>query len=115
MVAAEISPRKLELRFIRLYFWLFWLQCIYHTYLNLYLKRQGFTGTDIGVMGAAVALTGVLVMPFLGVKFDASNKRPAFLAGLAVLAGMAFCGFSRVPSLAVLVPLAVMLALFGGW
>lgn len=113
MAAATVSSRKLELRFIGLYFWLFWLQCIYHTYLNLYLKRQGFTGTDIGVMGAAVALTGVLVMPFLGVKFDASNKRPAILASLTVLAGVAFVLFSRVPSLGLLVPLAVVLAL--GW
>ena len=54
MTATATAPREgrsLELRFIQLYFWMYWLLCINGTYLNLYLKREaGLTGTQIGVV-----------------------------------------------------------------
>lgn len=108
-----LTPRKLELRFINLYFWMFWLQCIHGTYLNLFLKRQGFSGTDIGITTSVFALTGVLVTPFIGLKFDRSSNRPAFLVGLTLLAGISFTAYSQASSLAHLIPMAAVLG--AGW
>lgn len=105
---------SLEYRFIQLYFWLFWLQCIHGTYLNLFLKReQGLTGTDIGTLSAIYAGAGVILSPLIGTRFDASHRKPVFLAMLALLAGSAFCLFSLDLPLTARIPIAI--ALGCGW
>jgi PPP family 3-phenylpropionic acid transporter len=104
------ATRGLELKFINLYFWVFWLQCTQSTYLNLFLKRNGLTGTEIGILGSASSLIGVLVTPFIGVRFDCSPRRPAFLARLALLAGASFALYAFPRSLLLLLPLSMILA-----
>jgi PPP family 3-phenylpropionic acid transporter len=106
----DSQARGLELKFINLYFWVFWLQCIQGTYLNLFLKRNGLTGTEIGILGAAASVVGVLVTPFIGVRFDCSPRRPAFLSQLALLAGASFALYAFPRSLALLLPLALVLS-----
>ncbi len=106
------SQRWLGLRFVSIYFWTFWLQCIMGTFLFLYLRRRGFTGTDIGILGATSALTGLLVTPLIGIRFDSSHNRPRFLAGLAVGCGLAFISYSLPLGPRQLIPSAVLLAAF---
>jgi predicted MFS family arabinose efflux permease len=104
----------LESRFTRLYFWVFWLQCIHGTYLNLWFKReQGMTGTHIGTISAVYAMAGVLLSPLIATRFDASRRKPAFLAALAVVAGVAFCLMA--PDLPLLLRLPVAVVLGCGW
>ncbi len=104
----------LESRFIHLYFWLFWLQCIHGTYLNLYFKReQGLSGTEIGTLSAIYATAGVILSPLIGTRFDASRRKPRFLAGLALVAGAAFCLMSLDLPLIARLPIAI--ALGCGW
>jgi len=104
------ATRGLELKFINLYFWVFWLQCIPGTYLNLFFKRHGLSGTEIGILGAAASVVGVLVTPFIGVKFDCSPRRPAFLARLALIAGVSFALYAFPRSLPLILPLALVLS-----
>src|SRR5687767_13210209 len=104
----------LAARFIHLCFWLFWLQCIHGTYLNLYFKReQGLSGTEIGTLSAIYAMAGVILSPLIGTRFDASRRKPRFLAGLALVAGAAFCLMSLDLPLAARLPIAVCLGI--GW
>lgn len=104
----------LESRFVQLYFWLFWLQCIHGTYLNLYFKReQGLSGTDIGTLSAIYAMAGVVLSPLIGTRFDASRRKPRFLAGLALIAGAAFCLMWLDLPLAARMPIAIVLGC--GW
>ncbi len=104
----------LESRFVQLYFWLFWLQCIHGTYLNLFFKREhGLTGTEIGTLSAIYAGAGVVLSPLIGTRFDASHRKPWFLAGLALLAGGAFCLMALDLPLAARLPIAILLGC--GW
>lgn len=80
------------------------------TFLFLYLRRRGFTGTDIGILGATSALTGLMITPLIGVRFDSSHHRPRFLAGLAVSCGLAFVAYSLPLGPRQFVPIAVILA-----
>lgn len=107
------SRRGIELRFILIYFWTYWMQCIHGTFLNLSLRLRHFSGTDIGLLGAVSALTGVFVTPLVGVRFDMSNNRPRFLTGLTLLCTVAFLAFRFMPSVHYLIPVAVLLAV--GW
>ena len=106
--------RSLELRFIQLYFWIYWLQCINGTYLNLYLNKvSGFSGTQIGILSGVFSASGVVLSPLIGIRFDGSRKRPAFLAVLALLTGAAFCVYAAPVPWYAFLPVAVAFAC--GW
>ena len=110
----ESSSRKLELRFIQLYFWMYWMLFINGTYLNLFLKREvGLTGTQIGMLAGTLSISSMLLTPLIGIRFDHSKHRPAFLAALALLAGAAFCTYSTPVPWWALLPVAVVFAC--GW
>ncbi|MEK7765897.1 MAG: hypothetical protein AAB368_06630, partial [bacterium] len=92
MIEADRARRSLEIRYIQLYFWIYCLMCLNGTYLNLFLKREsGLTGTQIGFLSGSLSAAGVILTPLIGLRFDASRRRPAFLSNLALLAGLAFC------------------------
>lgn len=110
MTEAE-AKRSLEKRFIQIYFWLYWLQCINTTYLNLYLKTvSGLNGTQIGILSGVLFAVGIFLTPLIGLRFDHSHRRPAFLSGLAVLAGASFCAYSLPIPWPALIPVAVLFA-----
>jgi PPP family 3-phenylpropionic acid transporter len=114
MTTGDGENRSLERRFIQLYFWIYWLQCINGTYLNLYLKKvSGFSGTEIGILSGVFSAAGVVLSPLIGIKFDSSRRRPGFLATLAVLAGVSFCLYAAPVPWYTFFPLAVMFAC--GW
>ncbi len=114
MTEPESSPRSLEWRFIQLYFWMYWLLAINGTYLNLYLKREaGFTGTQIGNLGGTLSISAMLLTPLVGIRFDHARHRPAFLAGLALLAGAAFWAYALPVPWWGLAPVAIAFAC--GW
>jgi len=85
---------SLEHRFNSLYFWSYWLLGIHMTFLNLWLKRSGLSGTDIGVLSAVMSVVAILFTPLLGPRFDSSRRQPAFLALLAVMAGIFYSVFA---------------------
>jgi len=108
------ESRSLESKFIHLYFWVYWLQCLNGTWLNLYLNRiTGFSNTQIGILSSIFMMSGVFLTPLIGIRFDASRRRPAFLAGLALLAGVSFCLYAFPVPWPVLIPVAVAFAC--GW
>ena len=88
------AHRPLERRFNALYFWSYWLLGIHMTFLNLWLKRGGLTGTEIGTLSAVMSIVAIIFTPLLGPKFDASRRQPAFLATLAVIAGAFYTMFA---------------------
>ncbi len=114
MKMSRDEARSLELKFVQLYFWVYCLQVLNTTWLNLYLSQvTGFTNTQIGILSSIFMLSGVALTPLIGLRFDASRRRPAFLAGLAVISGLSFCLYAfRVPW-PVLIPVAVAFAC--GW
>ena len=108
------EQRGLERRFIQLYFWVYWLQSLNGTWLNLYLNQvTGYSKTQIGILSSIFMMSGVLLTPMIGLRFDVSRRRPAFLAGLALLAGFAFCLYAFPVPWPVLIPVAVAFAC--GW
>ena len=86
--------RPLERRFNNLYFWSYWLLGIHMTFLNLWLKRQGLSGTEIGSLTAVMSIVAILFTPILGPRFDASRRQPLFLATLAALSGLFYTAFA---------------------
>jgi predicted MFS family arabinose efflux permease len=84
----------LERRFNGLYFWSYWLLGIHMTFLNLWLKREGLSGTAIGTLSAVMSGVAILFTPILGPRFDASRRQPGFLALLAVLSGLFYAFFA---------------------
>jgi len=86
--------RQLERRFNSLYFWSYWLLGIHMTFLNLWLKREGLSGTAIGTLSAVMSVVAILFTPVLGPRFDASRRQPSFLAWLAVLSGVFYSFFA---------------------
>ena len=114
MIEADRARRSLELRYIQLYFWIYCLMCLNGTYLNLFLKREsGLTGTQIGFLSGSLSAAGVILTPLIGLRFDASRRRPAFLSNLALLAGLAFCLYMLPVPWYALIPVAVLFAC--GW
>lgn len=110
----DAAKRALELRYIQLYFWIYCLMNLNGTYLNLYLKREGgLTGTQIGMLSGMLSAAGVLLTPLIGLTFDASRRKPAFLAALSLLAGAAFSLYALPVPWYWLMPVAVLFAV--GW
>jgi len=91
--ATEREKRALESRFNGLFFWSYCLLNVYGTYLNLYFKRIGLSGTAIGTLSAVFSLVAVILTPWIGSRFDAVARKPArFLGGLAFFSGLIFYG-----------------------
>ena len=108
------ETRSLELRFIQIYLWTYCLQNINGTYLNLYLKKAaGFTGTQIGILSGVLFAAGIFLTPLIGLRFDHSRRRQAFISWLAVLAGASFCAYALPVPWYALVPVGVVFAC--GW
>jgi len=108
------ASEGIERKFIQLYFWVYWLQCLNGTWLNLYLNQvTGYSKTQIGFLSSIFMMSGVLLTPLIGIRFDVSRRRPAFLAGLALLAGFTFCLYAFPVPWPVLIPVAVAFAC--GW
>jgi len=108
------SQRSLELRFIQIYFWTYWLQNINTTYLNLYLKKaSGLTGTQIGILSSVLFAAGIFLTPLIGLRFDHTRNRPRFLSMLAILAGASFCAYALPVPWYALIPVGVAFAC--GW
>jgi len=86
--------RPLERRFNSLYFWSYWLLGIQMTFLNLWLKREGLSGTAIGALAAVMSAVAIVFTPILGPRFDSSRRQPSFLALLCVLSGLLYAVFA---------------------
>ncbi|MEK7474828.1 MAG: MFS transporter [Candidatus Coatesbacteria bacterium] len=108
------GAQGLEMKFIQLYFWVYWLQCLNGTWLNLYLNQvTGYSKSQIGYLSSIFMMSGVVLTPLIAIRFDVSRKRPAFLAALALLAGFTFCLYTLPVPWPVLIPVAVAFAC--GW
>ncbi len=87
----QISQR---FRLNGLYFFGYLMMGFQVLYLNLYLRRKGFSGTEIGTIWALFTLAGILLTPLIGSRFDRLGRPGGLLAGLAAGSAFFFCFYS---------------------
>ncbi len=96
-------------------FWFFYFAGlgIYFPYFSLYLRENaGLTGTEVGIVLAAVPLVGAILQPFWGQVADRTGARRTVLTAAAVGAAAAFVVLGRAAGFVELVAASALLSAF---
>ena len=93
-----------------LYFFGYLMMGFQVLYLNLYLRRKGFSGTQIGTIWALFTFAGILLTPLIGSYFDRLGRPGGLLAGLAAGSAFFFCFYSLPLPFGILLVSTVLLA-----
>lgn len=83
---------------------------IFYTYIALYLKEVGLTGTQIGIVLAVIPLAGFLTQPLWGLLGDLLQIRRVLLASTSFALALAVCLFGLRDSFAWLLGCTIVLA-----
>jgi MFS family permease len=79
---------------LSLYYFVFFLAAgTYFPFLSLYLKSEGFSGSEIGLIMAAGSVVGIFTNPILGMVSDASKDYRSLIKLSIVLSALCINGF----------------------
>ena len=96
-------------------FWFFYFggQGIFFPYYALYLRENaGLSGTQVGLVLAALPFMGIFAQPFWGLVADRTGARTRVLAGVAAAAALSYTVLTTATSFVQLLLLTALLALF---
>ncbi len=97
-------------------FWFFYFGAlgVFFPYYSLYLRENaGLSGTQVGLVMAAIPLTGLMAQPFWGNLADRLGARARLLVVLAAAAGAGYFAIGEVRGFPAILGATVAMACFG--
>lgn len=97
--AIGVNKRQKQLLSLRVFYFVYLLGfSVYSPYLNLYFRRGGLSGEQIGILGALTPLSILIFAPIVGILADRALAKNRILGLLLLGSVVCFLGLTILPT-----------------